>query len=350
MSRDITKDIYGDLNYAPITLFGNKLNVGIIGAGRGALIKTRNFYNKGSNIEVLALEFLDDFYELDTNRVKLIKGCYKTQFIKNKHIIIIAVSESELINKIKLDCENHHKIYINSAKFNEGMGVIPVSRESKYISAAINTKVGNPRGAVLVANLITAAGADRVLTMDLHAAQIQGYFDIPLDHLLGGSLLANYFNKKNIEDLVVVSPDLGSVTRSRKFANQLDGEVPLAIIDKRRPKANVCEVMNLIGDVNGKNVIMLDDMIDTAGTITNAANALKEFGAKDIYACCTHAVLSGPAIERIENSAISELIVLDTIRLPKEKEIDKIKVLTVAEMFGEAIKKIFSNESVSVLF
>ena len=211
-------------------------------------------------------------------------------------------------------------------------------------------KARDPITAKLVANLITAAGADRVLTMDLQAAQIQGYFDIPLDHLLGGSLLANYFNKKNIEDLVVVSPDLGSVTRSRKFANQLDGEVPLAIIDKRRPKANVCEVMNLIGDVNGKNVIMLDDMIDTAGTITNAANALKEFGAKDIYACCTHAVLSGPAIERIENSAISELIVLDTIRLPKEKEIDKIKVLTVAEMFGEAIKKIFSNESVSVLF
>ena len=211
-------------------------------------------------------------------------------------------------------------------------------------------KARDPITAKLVANLITAAGADRVLTMDLHAAQIQGYFDIPLDHMLGGSLLANYFNEKNIEDLVVVSPDLGSVTRSRKFANQLEGEVPLAIIDKRRPKANVCEVMNLIGDVKGKNAIMLDDMIDTAGTITNAANALKEFGAKNIYACCTHAVLSGPAIERIENSAISELIVLDTIRLPKEKELDKIKVLTVAEMFGEAIKKIFSNESVSVLF
>ena len=211
-------------------------------------------------------------------------------------------------------------------------------------------KARDPITAKLVANLITAAGADRVLTMDLHAAQIQGYFDIPLDHMLGGSLLANYFNEKNIEDLVVVSPDLGSVTRSRKFANQLEGEVPLAIIDKRRPKANVCEVMNLIGDVKGKNVIMLDDMIDTAGTITNAANALKEFGAKNIYACCTHAVLSGPAMERIENSAISELIVLDTIRLPKEKELDKIKVLTVAEMFGEAIKKIFSNESVSVLF
>ena len=211
-------------------------------------------------------------------------------------------------------------------------------------------KARDPITAKLVANLITAAGADRVLTMDLHASQIQGYFDIPLDHLLGGSLLANYFNEKNIEDLVVVSPDLGSVTRSRKFANQLEGEVPIAIIDKRRPKANVCEVMNLIGDVKGKNVIMLDDMIDTAGTITNAANALKEFGAKNIYAGCTHAVLSGPAIERIEDSAISELIVLDTIKLPKEKENDKIKVLTVAEMFGEAIKKIFSNESVSVLF
>ncbi|MFR9069750.1 MAG: ribose-phosphate pyrophosphokinase, partial [Paraclostridium sp.] len=170
-------------------------------------------------------------------------------------------------------------------------------------------KARDPITAKLVANLITAAGADRVLTMDLHAAQIQGYFDIPLDHLQGGKILADYFNTKNIEDLVVVSPDLGSVTRSRKFANDLNGDVPIAIIDKRRPKANVCEVMNIIGEVEGKNVILLDDMIDTAGTIVNAANALKEFGAKDVYACCTHGVLSGPAIERIENSAISELIV-----------------------------------------
>ncbi|GAA3645673.1 ribose-phosphate diphosphokinase [Asaccharospora irregularis] len=211
-------------------------------------------------------------------------------------------------------------------------------------------KARDPITAKLVANLITAAGADRVLTMDLHAAQIQGYFDIPLDHLLGGTILANYFNEKGIEDLVVVSPDLGSVTRSRKFANSLKGEVPIAIIDKRRPKANVCEVMNIIGDVKGKNVILLDDMIDTAGTIVNAANALKEFGAKDVYACCTHGVLSGPAIERISNSAITELIVLDTIQLPEEKRIDKIKTMTVAPLFGDAIKKIFSNESVSMLF
>ena len=211
-------------------------------------------------------------------------------------------------------------------------------------------KARDPITAKLVANLITAAGADRVLTMDLHAAQIQGYFDIPLDHLQGGAILADYFNSKNIEDLVVVSPDLGSVTRSRKFANGLDGDVPLAIIDKRRPKANVCEIMNIIGDVKDKNVILLDDMIDTAGTICNAANALKEFGAKEVYACCTHAVLSGPAIERIEASAISELIVLDTIQLPEEKKIDKIQVKTVAPLFGDAIKKIFANESISQLF
>ena len=211
-------------------------------------------------------------------------------------------------------------------------------------------KSRDPITAKLVANLLTAAGADRVLTMDLHAAQIQGYFDIPVDHLLGQNLLANYFNKMGLEDITVVSPDLGSVTRSRKFANQLDGDVPLAIIDKRRPKANVSEVMNLIGDVKDRNIIMLDDMIDTAGTITNAANALKKFGAKDIYACCTHAVLSGPAIERIKESSITKLIVLDTIKLPEEKKLDNIEVLTVADLFADAIKKIFNNESVSVLF
>ena len=211
-------------------------------------------------------------------------------------------------------------------------------------------KARDPITAKLVANLIVAAGADRVLTMDLHASQIQGYFDIPLDHLLGGPLLSEYFNEKNIEDLVVVSPDLGSVTRFRKFANSINGEVPIAIIDKRRPRPNVCEVMNLIGEVEGKNVILLDDMIDTAGTIVNAVEAVKKFGAKDVYVCCTHAVLSGPAIERIENSSMKELVVLDTIQLPEEKQIEKIKVKSVAPIFAEAIDKIFSNKSVSELF
>lgn len=211
-------------------------------------------------------------------------------------------------------------------------------------------KPRDPITAKLVANLLTAAGADRVLTMDLHAAQIQGYFDIPLDHLQGGKLLAEYFDAKNLEDVVVVSPDLGSVTRSRNFANVLGEDVPLAIIDKRRPQANVSEIMNIIGDVKGKNVILFDDMIDTAGTICNAANSLKEFGAKNVYACCTHAVLSGQAVKRIQDSAICELVVLDTIKLPEDKHIDKIKVISASELFADAIKKIFSNQSVSILF
>lgn len=211
-------------------------------------------------------------------------------------------------------------------------------------------KARDPITAKLVANLLTTAGADRVLTMDLHAGQIQGYFDIPVDHLLGGRILADYFTKLDINDLVVVSPDLGSVTRSRKFANYISKEVPIAIIDKRRPKPNVSEVMNIIGEVEGKNVILLDDMIDTAGTIVNAASALKKFGAKDVYACCTHAVLSGPAIERIANSDIKELIVLDTIELPEEKKIDKIKVMSVAEIFADAINRIYTCDSVSKLF
>lgn len=211
-------------------------------------------------------------------------------------------------------------------------------------------KARDPITAKLVANLLTAAGADRVLTMDLHASQIQGYFDIPLDHLLGGTILADYFKNLNLDDLVVVSPDLGSVTRSRKFANNISKETPIAIIDKRRPKPNVSEVMNIIGEVKDKNVILLDDMIDTAGTIVNAASALKEFGAKDVYACCTHAVLSGPAIERIENSVIKELVVLDTIELPEEKKIDKIKIRSVAELFADAINRIYTCDSVSKLF
>ena len=209
-------------------------------------------------------------------------------------------------------------------------------------------KARDPITAKLVANLITAAGADRVLTMDLHAAQIQGYFDIPLDHLHGGPILAEHFKKKNIQDVVVVSPDLGSVGRARTFAEQLDA--PLAIIDKRRPKANVSEVMNIIGDVKDKNVILIDDMIDTAGTLVNGAEALKKFGAKEVYSCCTHPVLSGPAIDRIEKSVLKEVVVLDTLPLSSEKRIEKIKVESVAPIFASAIRKIFANESVSKLF
>jgi ribose-phosphate pyrophosphokinase len=209
-------------------------------------------------------------------------------------------------------------------------------------------KARDPISAKLIAYLLTAAGADRVLTMDLHAAQIQGYFNIPVDHLVGIPILSEYFIEKAIEDVVVVSPDLGSVTRARKFADRLNA--PIAIIDKRRPKANVSEVMNIIGDIEGKNVILIDDMIDTAGTITNGAKALKEMGAKSVYACCTHGVLSGPAIDRINNSVIEELVVLDTIKLIGAEKVNNIKQLSVAKIFAEAIRRIFNNDSVSKLF
>ncbi|HAR84607.1 MULTISPECIES: ribose-phosphate diphosphokinase [Clostridium] len=212
-------------------------------------------------------------------------------------------------------------------------------------------KARDPITAKLVADLITAAGADRVLTMDLHAAQIQGYFNIPVDNLVGSPILSDYFIEKGFkdcDDVVVVSPDLGSVTRARKFADKLNA--PIAIIDKRRPKANVAEVMNIIGEVKGKKVILIDDMIDTAGTICNGANALVKMGATEVYACCSHAVLSGPAIERLEASVIKELVMLDSIHLPQEKMLDKIKILSIAPLFAEAIRRIYEEVSVSKLF
>jgi ribose-phosphate pyrophosphokinase len=209
----------------------------------------------------------------------------------------------------------------------------------------------DPISAKLVADLFQAAGADRILTMDLHSAQIQGFFSMPVDHMLGNPMLVDYYKNKIKEiegDFVVVAPDIGSVKRSRSFAEEID--IPLAIIDKRRPEANVSEVMSVIGDVKDKNVIMVDDMIDTAGTICNAAQAMHEKGAKRIFACCTHPVLSGPAIERIQKSAIEELVVLDTIQLSSDKQIDKIKQLSVCDIFANAIKAIHNNESVSKLF
>ncbi|MBC7959631.1 MAG: ribose-phosphate pyrophosphokinase [Vallitaleaceae bacterium] len=209
----------------------------------------------------------------------------------------------------------------------------------------------DPISARMIADLIQSAGADRILTMDLHCPQIEGFFTIPVDHMRGTPLLVKYYCDKfagRKENVCVVAPDIGSVKRTNTFAEELD--VPMAIIDKRRPEANVSEVTHIIGNVKGKKVILVDDMIDTAGTICNAANALKERGASDVYACCTHAVLSGPALERIEKSAIKELVVLDTIALPMEKRIGKIKQLSSAQILAEAIHNINSNESLSKLF
>lgn len=200
-------------------------------------------------------------------------------------------------------------------------------------------KARDPITAKLVANLIQAAGADRVISMDLHANQIQGYFDIPVDHLLGLPILTKYFREKKLEDVVVVSPDHGSVTRARNMAERLDA--PIAIVDKRRPEPNKSEIMNIIGDINGKNCILLDDMIDTAGTICNAANALIELGAKGVYACATHGVLSGPAVDRLKKSPIQELVLLNTLPIPDEKKIDKMKFLSVGPIFSEVITRVY---------
>ncbi len=209
-------------------------------------------------------------------------------------------------------------------------------------------KARDPITAKLVADILVAAGADRVLTMDLHAAQIQGYFNIPVDHLLGMPVLVDYWKDKNIEDLVVVSPDHGSVTRARNLAQPLN--CPIAIVDKRRPEPNKSEIMNIIGDIEGKNCIIVDDMIDTAGTICNAGQALIDLGAKSVSACATHAVLSGPALERLEASPFDEVVFLNTIPIPEEKRLNKFKILSVAPLFAEAMIRIHNNDSVSKLF
>ena len=209
-----------------------------------------------------------------------------------------------------------------------------------------------PRQAIsakLVANLIQVAGASRILIMDLHAAQIQGFFDIPVDHFEALPIFADYFKKKELEDVVVVSPDHGGVTRARNLARALDNK-PIAIIDKRRPEPNKAEVMNIIGDIQGKTCIMIDDMIDTAGSICAGAQALIDSGAKEVYACATHPIFSGPAIERLTNSPIKEVVVTNTIALTPDKMAPKIKQLSVGQLFGEGIMRIIDDRTLSELF
>jgi ribose-phosphate pyrophosphokinase len=205
-----------------------------------------------------------------------------------------------------------------------------------------------PITAKLIANIVTEAGADRALTMDLHAQQIQGFFDIPVDHLYAFPVIANYFRKKKLKNLTVVSPDVGGIKMARAYAKGLNAD--LAIVDKRRSGPNEVEAMNLIGEVRGKTVLVPDDMIATGGSLVEAVNALVKFGAKDIYASCTHAVLSGNAMEKLEKSVLKEVVVTDTIPIPREKRIGKITVLPVAPLFGEAIMRIHNEESISSLF
>jgi ribose-phosphate pyrophosphokinase len=205
-----------------------------------------------------------------------------------------------------------------------------------------------PISAKLVANLITSAGADRVLVMDLHTGQVQGFFDIPVDHLLAAPLLVKYFEDKKISDLVVVAPDVGSIKMARAYAKKLGSG--LSIIDKRRSAPDKIEVMELIGDVKNKNVLLVDDEINTAGTLTEAVGALKDYGANHIYAACTHGIFSGPALERINNSALEEVVITDSMPLQHNKGIEKIKIISTASLLGEAISRIHNATSVSSLF
>lgn len=210
------------------------------------------------------------------------------------------------------------------------------------------TRGREPITAKLVANLMQTSGITRLVTIDLHAGQIQGFFDVPVDHLYGASILAKYINEKNLEDVIVVSPDLGGVTRARDLADRIGA--PIAIIEKKRPEPGVAKVMNLIGDVNGKNCIIVDDIVDTAGSLVEGAKALEEFGAKSVMAAVTHAVLTDPASERIANSNIKELIVTNTMPLPENCKLDNVTQLSVAPLLGEAIMRIFHEVSVSNLF
>lgn len=220
-----------------------------------------------------------------------------------------------------------------------------------YFGYARQDRKAKPRQPItskLVADLLTVAGVDRVVTVDLHARQIQGFFNIPVDEMEALPLIYKYFKEKDIDDLCVVSPDHGGATRARKLSVALD--CPIAIIDKRRPKPNVAEVMGIIGDVAGKNCILVDDMIDTAGTIVAGASVLKEKGAKDVYIACTHGVLSGPAVERLQNSCAKEIVITDTIAIPEEKQFDKLVQVTVADLLAHTIENIENDLPVSDVF
>lgn len=272
--------------------------------------------------------------EIQINIEESIRGCE----------VFVVQSTSDPVNENLMEL----LIMIDALKRASAKTINIVMPYYGYARQDRKARAREPITAKLVADLLQTAGATRLITIDLHAPQIQGFFDIPIDHLVGVTMLADYFKNKKLQDVVVVSPDHGGVTRARKMADRL--KAPLAIIDKRRPRPNVAEVMNIIGNIEGKTAILVDDIIDTAGTLTLAANALIENGAKEVYAGCTHPVLSGPAVERIKHSQLKELVVTNSINLPEEKKIEKIVQLSIAPQLAEAITRVFEHKSISEIF
>ena len=306
----------------------------------------------GPSSQDLAKKVSEDL-EMDLNLVKMNRFSDGEVFIKPEESVrgckvFVIQSTSNPVNESIMEL----LVFIDAlrrASAEEIIAIIP------YYGYARQDRTASPREPItakLVANLLAEAGATRVVTMDLHARQTQGFFDIPVDHLMGAPLIADYFERRGMvgSDYVVVSPDHGGVTRARKLAEFL--KTSIAIIDKRRSvdKMNTSEVMNIIGKVEGKTCILIDDMIDTAGTICHAADALAEAGAVEVYASCTHPVLSGPAMDNIQKSAIKKLVVLDTIYLPEERLIDKIEQISIAHLLGDAIVRIHEKRPLSPLF
>ena len=304
----------------------------------------------GSSSKKLA-EKIAEYLEINLTSVQIVKFADGETFVKSNESVrgdkvFVVQSTSKPVNESIMEL----LIFIDALRRSSAKEIIAII---PYYGYARQDRKASPREPItskLVANLLTVAGATRIITMDLHARQIQGFFDIPVDHMEALPILAKHFTKYGFsaEDTVVVSPDVGGVKRARGLAKWL--HTPLAIIDKRRARANVSEVMNIIGDVKGKKAIIIDDMIDTAGTICNAGQALKENGATEVYCCAVHAVFSGPAIERLENSVFTKVVVTDTIELPEEKHFDKLRVLSTSKMFAETIKRIASSEAISDLF
>ena len=304
----------------------------------------------GSSSKQLA-EKIAKYLEIELTSVQIIKFADGETFVKSNESVrgdkvFIVQSTSNPVNESIMEL----LIFIDALRRSSAKEIVAVI---PYYGYARQDRKASPREPItskLVANLLTVAGATRVVTMDLHARQIQGFFDIPVDHMEALPILAKHFIKYGFspEETVVVSPDVGGVKRARSLAKWL--HTPLAIIDKRRAKANVSEVMNIIGDVKGKKAILIDDMIDTAGTICNAAVALKEKGAIEVYGCATHAIFSGPAVDRLKESAFSEIVVTDTVELPEDKIFDKLRVLSTSKMFAETIKRVVVSEAISDMF